>query len=463
MSGEYDAFDVTQLWQMVDAARRDLPSSREQISAWWRAHGMLDQHVRALRSCRDQLAALWPPESNAASAAYLTELDRLVTAAEQTSKAAQTNATHIGYVADAIEQAHRKLKPIYEEYVKNEGKLAEYQSQLDTAGAVGAGVGQHYAGSLGNRLGGALGKGALDLFTSPPVEDGRQAELSRQARAAMTELGGAARDGNNRVETPPEYRPPATREEGPVRQIDDDSDRAIRPPVIDPPPHRRDDADARSDRPGYIEGSPPPGGPTMVLTPEGDEPPAGAEDRGPVLTTVNPPVPPPPGPPVPPGPPGGGPPPPGTGPGIGNGPLGIMGPPPITPSGVPTGPAGAPARFPGGQPPGGPGGIPPGGVIGGRPATGPGAPMPGVGGGAAGRAASRVNPVGGVIGPPGAAGGGVPGARAPRGRSGEDDADQRRWDPDNPWEVEEGVAPAIEPSRGTSRHEPGGGVIGKDR
>jgi hypothetical protein len=50
-----------------------------------------------------------------------------------------------------------------------------------------------------------------------------------------------------------------------------------------------------------------------------------------------------------------------------------------------------------------------------------------------------------------------------RGRQTGDEQDTRHWDPDNPWAVEEGVAPEIEPNRTVGRHEPGTGVIGKDR
>jgi hypothetical protein len=50
-----------------------------------------------------------------------------------------------------------------------------------------------------------------------------------------------------------------------------------------------------------------------------------------------------------------------------------------------------------------------------------------------------------------------------RGRRGDStDEHGHSGDPDNPWEVEEGVPPVIEPKAGESRHEPGPGVIGMD-
>lgn len=503
MADDYAAHDVRQLWQMVESARAQLPSSREQIAAWQRAHSMLDQHVTTLRACRTQLAELWPPQENAASAAYLAELDRLLDAAGKTAEAAQNNATHIGYVADAIEQAHAKLTPIYQEYLANAQKLADYQQQIDAAGDVGAGIGERLAGDLGKQAGHTLGEGAMELFTSPPVAEGRQEELNRQARAIMRELSGVARDGSERVQPPPEYVPPVDRTgrsptEDEIR--DDPTDRAVPPPVIDRPPYARLEHEwaekpDKPDKPGQVDGHPPLRNDfVVVLEPDalGLEP-AGTDDQGPLLSAVTPPQAPPTGPSGTPGaPPGAGSPSPsgaGPGPGLGVPPRPIVGVPAVgTGASLPHGTVGGPGRIPVGVNPIGTGPattVPPGGVIGARPGGVP----PGGAGGPVGGAPPRVNPVGGVIGPPGgataarptgggrpaggagpAAGGGrptgsggpvVPGAR--RGRRDEEATDRRRWDPDNPWAVEEGVAPAIEPSRQVDRHDPGTGIIGKDR
>jgi hypothetical protein len=101
------------------------------------------------------------------------------------------------------------------------------------------------------------------------------------------------------------------------------------------------------------------------------------------------------------------------------------------------------------------------GMIGG-PAGVMGAPVGGV---------QRVNPVGGVIGQqPGgrpAGVGQVPAAGMlggpqgqPRNRAAA--AEGKGWDPDNPWAVEEGVAPVISPDV-TRAVDPGPGIIGMDR
>ncbi|MFD0974411.1 MCP four helix bundle domain-containing protein, partial [Plantactinospora endophytica] len=402
---------IPRLWRLVDAARQRLQPSRDQVAAWERASSMLGGHASRLQDCRNQLAGLWPPEQNAASAAYMVELDRLIEASRQTSTAAQNNATHIGHVADAIEQARTKLEPIYNEYLENQRKLADYQRQVELAGDVGGVVGGA-AGSrfgltaLGQKAGDFLGEGAMTLLTDPPVSDAQQAALVARARAVQVEMDGAARDGGGRIQPPPEYLPPPVPRGDDARQFDDDSDGTVRPPVVNPPPRRRAEAEREESRPGFIEGTPPPDLHTE-LTPEQVTPPRYPVDDGPTLTGVAPPTtaPPPPVAPVPPGPPVGAPPPvspvvpptigvppplggpPGTGPGLG---------------GVPRS-TGAPGKVPGFGP-AATTGVPPGGVIGARPGGGVAVPPGGVGAPRAGGVPRGINPVGGVIGPPGASG-----------------------------------------------------------
>jgi hypothetical protein len=109
--------------------------------------------------------------------------------------------------------------------------------------------------------------------------------------------------------------------------------------------------------------------------------------------------------------------------------------------------------------------MPPGGVIGGVPGGGlgqPGATRPG---------ARRINPVGGVIGEgrqgPAASGRSAgrgtgahgtlseePFAQAGNRRGRHDQNGGNYWDPDNPWETDEGVDPVVLPPR-EQRIDPG--------
>ncbi|NJC70599.1 hypothetical protein HC031_12865 [Planosporangium thailandense] len=503
--GDYGVFDVKQLYTMVDAAKQGLPQTRAQIQAWQRAEGMLRGHADTLRGYRADLVAQWPPDENAASAAYLHHLDNLLDAVDATANAAGTNARLLDHVAGEIERTHDTVTPLYHEYVANEKKLAAYHAELNAAqaagGAAGAAAGQVAGGpvagglvsSAGRVVGGFLGKGAMELFTSPPVPDGRQAQLNQQARTAMATLAGTAQDASSHMEMPPSYTPPMPGRGGETPHPytpGGSSGGAVRPPAIAPPAHTRASytsvapVGAGTDQPGGADGTSP--APVLSGGTNGPSPVTGPV-VGPASQTSNPAT--------------------DVTAGLTTG-L-VLGVPSVYGAldGTlrPTTPRAATAE-PGlgvEKPVGtrlGPGGraLPPGGVLGGEPGLNN-ATVRGAGG------ARRVNPVGGVLGqdeagvrggvrpaagepiaetgggvrarggaavagePVAQAGGGVRGRGGPgvlggqrRGHGG-DDGEERTWDPDNPWAVADGVAPVIEPDEQPRSHDAGPGVIGIDR
>jgi hypothetical protein len=60
----------------------------------------------------------------------------------------------------------------------------------------------------------------------------------------------------------------------------------------------------------------------------------------------------------------------------------------------------------------------------------------------------------------GAGNAGLTGAAGRGNRRARGEDDQAGFDPDNPWEVAEGVDPVITPGRDDPRHDPGPNVIG---
>ncbi|MEV6602437.1 hypothetical protein AB0M36_37150 [Actinoplanes sp. NPDC051346] len=500
---EYSSYDIKQLFAMVTAAKQTLGQSHEQIQAWTRAQQMLDRHWTALQGFRTQLAAKWPPDQNAASAAYLLELDRLLNAVTQTAQAAISNAIQIGYVTEAITQAHTTLETLHREYVDNEAKIDRYNNMVD---AVGTG-----ASAVHGPLGGFVAKGITKAVTSSPVDDGRQDQLQQQARQAMDTLSGAAHDASVNMTTPPDYMPPDVAVDPGDTSLGNSSTGggAQRPPTIDPPAHTR----AHLTAPGHVESGA--GGNGDTATGTGSHPapgdagaPSGGASQPPArgtglqLAGVITPVPPPPTPLPPP----------------------VTGPPTLPgPTPIPPVPGIAPLP-----------GFTSGGRVAVNPTTAGGTRVVGTSGGAGGRAlppggriegvtglpqqrggqlggsragVQRVNPVGGVIGaqrgnsvgggvgaqrgnPVGgvtstqrgnSVGRGIGAQRGPSGsgvplpansgvtgmargrRSGGSDPDHgRQWDPDNPWAVIEGVAPVIEPDPADTV-DPGPGIIGLHR
>jgi hypothetical protein len=445
---EYGAYDIKQLWQMVDAAKQGLQPSYAQVAALDRAQQMLSGHAQSLETAREQLAAKWPPEANAASAAYLTELDRLIAAVKDTALSCAINVFHINTVSDAIVQAHETLKPLHDEYVKNEGALAKYDAEIN---AVGVGASAIPGGST-------VAKGVARLFTSPPVEDGRQDELTKQAQQAMISLSGAAQDGATYIKPPAPYDPPTVNNsflEDP-KQIGSSGDTGgtTRPPTITSPSHARTPSSTSA---------------TREISSGSNSTPSGS-DAGPILSGSTPaPVQPTPTPAAP------------VGPGIGIGSP--------SPAVSPAGPLPS-ILFTEGAPNGSYGGrissdlLREEAGISRRPFGGTGTPRSGVISDAPDvnetrpSTPSRVNPPGGVIAQQPGVGGragsqgtgnrmgartGMTDSHVGRRRRGTGETGGRQWDPDNPWEVDDGVDPIILPSTPPARIDPGPGIIGFDR
>jgi hypothetical protein len=443
----YGSYDVRQLWQMVDTAKRTVAESHQQIRAWNIAHQMLEGHHEKLRSLRNQLEQLWPPAENPASAAYLGHLDGLLLAVDQTSVASKANADQAVFVTQAIDDAHAALTPLRDEYDRNEQKLASYKAQIDTVGQTATIV-----GGFGTGL---LVKGGAKIFTSPPVDDGRQDEINRLARDAMAPLSGAAQDADWNMIPPPEYKPPTVETKADITHLGEDSDGgALRPPPVAPPAHTNYASDRSA---GHGPGRSVPAGGREA--PDGSRPP---RNDGPILSGGAMGAPPPPDnvttpPPAPP------PPQPGGGTGSPPRPVIGMGPPfgglrpwaggGTTPPPMPMPPGGARLDLEAGRIRGA---LPSGSILG--MTAGDGIVS---GGGTSGR---RVNPVGGLLGRE--AGASASGQLAGGGirRAGKNDGRKRpTWDPDNPWAVDHGVAPVIEPAAEPDFRDPGPGVIGIDR
>ncbi|GAB1690757.1 hypothetical protein [Krasilnikovia sp. M28-CT-15] len=495
----YSGFDVKQLFAMVDAAQSSLAPSHAQVDALNRAQQMLSAHQQALRNARAQLADRWPPETNAASNAYLVELDRLITAVGDTALTCAVNVLHINLVSDAIVASHKAVKPLYDEYVANESALAKYEQDVHEFGD----------GAKDIPFGKSIAEGAKRLFSDPPVADGRQDELTQRVRQEMTSLAGAAQDGAARIQPPTPYVPPkvSPSQAAGEQKIGGSGGRstggAVRPPRIDPPAHTRTSPDGDTPTlggsggggvPSPIGGAHPvPSGVHPGLS--GSGPALAGGIAAPVLPAPVHPVPAPGVGPVPAPPPAAGGGLPGLLPGLA-GPVAGFG--PVGPGGGIAGgvPAGRPGALPnssgplGGLRNGVIGGVPgAGGISGQGGVPGPGgirgtSGIPGLGGagsgglGAGAGARPRINPVGGVIGQQHEASAGSPGrgpggrvagsagmAGAPGGRRGRggEPADGQRWDPDNPWETAEGVDPVIAPEQSSGQVDPGPGIIGLHR
>jgi hypothetical protein len=416
----WDALDVPALWTMV--AGEDDESHWRHVRAWWTTENMLLGYRKRLEACRDALMAKWPPERSEAAGAFVRRVNEMIISVNQTLDTASKNAGGLIGVSSALMAAKRELKPIYDQWRQNEDiEGTTYLVDSDTVPV---------------------------QSVIPDLGDNWRGKLNEAARKVVSDSEQALFESARRMEPPPSFRPiidPPVPDDGGNAPATHASGGGLRPPVIPPP---------------TLQG-PPGAGP--ILT-------GGSNPLVPQPPYPGVPVPPN-GPPTPGGPgPGGGPwfvPTPPTGPGLPPGRVLEPGGPPgriLEPGGPasrgrlpgPAGEFGTQGRFPGTtagerMP------LAPGGVIGPQ-----GGARTTAGGRPTGGAGRRVNPVGGVIGS--GASGVTPSGHTFQIR---DPAESRRRgrrerDPNDPWAVDEGVPPVIEPGP-EPRHDPGPGVIGIDR
>jgi hypothetical protein len=433
----WNVHEMDSLWSAV--ANQETTQHWKLLRGWQTSYELTLQHLSDVKRYRDNLAVAWPPEKSPAAAAYVGQLNGLIDYLQGTYDAAVANHSAFSGATMALADSRRKVKALYDEYKLNQGRIDDHKAKLAAAPS------------------GGLAGAAARQNMKPPVSDQRQQELTWQARSIMFGLSSEVSQAHTAITKPATYLPNA------IRSGERDKDGGSNSPPPLPPIFAPSAASSSSGGSGGGSVTPivgtAPSGPPMSATPH----------SGLVLggTSPTPTVPPPitTGPAIPPGQTI-------TSPGPINPPIGM---PPI--SNGPSRPGGAgfmpnPMQSGGIAKPGGsstPAGamrsMPPGGVIGGL----NGAAL----GQSAARSPQRVSPVGGVISPGGGgaqraghnagARGGMPmGGIGSRSQQHSSDGDySSTWDPNNPWQTDEGVAPVVIP-RAEQRIDPGP-AIGFDR
>jgi hypothetical protein len=410
----WSSASVIDMWLAV--GNQETTPHWELLTGWRKSYELTQQHMAAVKNYRENLATAWPPEKSAASAAYIERLDGLIEHLQHTYDAAVANYGAFSSATLALSSARNDLEKVVDEYLANQGKLAAFEKEQAEKPATG----------------GLMRRPAL----SPPVADGRQAQLEAQARTIMFGLSAEVIQARAQIAQPPEYVPGLV--------VDDDTTdfggTGHTPPPIPPIVPITPGSDTSGSAAGFSHGPAsshgnqapnatpntprPPGlvlGGADVVTPP--PPTALTPSHAPVVGgTPNPPV-------------------------VPTGPF----------TGVPVGPSPSPfSSTPGrghsaipGQPMKA---MPPGGIIGTTPTMGLGQP------GSGSRPMSSVNPVGGLLNPNNPSGTRGPVGRAqpagahPFGTMGarcasdnDDHENTKRWDPDNPWETAKGVDPIVRP------------------
>lgn len=420
----------------------DTANHWKQVAGWRKVCDLAQIHLGRLHEYRRGLAEAWPPETSAASSTYLAELDELIAKVKHTHDAAAANYTALSAATQAISTTRAALRKIYEEYAPKLQQKQAYESMAADPKAV-----------MGNRV------------TESPVTDTELERLNVQARAMMFSLSGELQQAQATLQKPPVVRSPI--QSGDPDALGVTPTAPIIPPIVPiPMPTSGSLVTTRPAAPDVATPIPQQQGVGPVLGSAGtglasSSTAANATGSSPPVSTGSHP-----GPGLPPSAP------------ISSRPGG----PPSTGSQPLSGSLNRPQTSPP-TPPLRP--MTPGGVIGGTPGLGMGTLGPGA------AQPRKVNPIGGVIGgggagtgPTGGAGsrpgggrtstpvhggptpiGGAPslgsnaGIGLPPGRQGQhqrvDDDEARRWDPDNPWETNQGVNPVVRSGEDQGPIDPG--------
>ncbi|MBU2662903.1 hypothetical protein KOI35_05220 [Actinoplanes bogorensis] len=426
----------------------DTDKHYELLTGWKRSADLINEHRWQVQNYRDNLAAAWPPATNKASEAYISRLNELIANLEETYEAAIANHDAFASATLSISLAQKKMDEIAREYLGNEQALADFNAKKANT----SGQPQPSPSPSGEQ---------------PPFAPGRQEELHQQAVVLLSGVSGDLAQAQVSIRTPTPYRQILTDDTKHINEGQPYTAPPI-PPIT--PVYPGGSASAPStQRPSTTF-------PTNTLPPAATAPPVtsgaqpglvlGGANQVPLAPSLTPPgingVP-------SPSPSGGAP---GL---IGN--TGMLPPgngylPPANPSAVPpvsnlgrsvNGPREGFIRPGNAISGGGLHAMPPGGLIGTVPGGGIAQP------GSTRSAINRVNPVGGMI------GGSEPQTRSSthsnalsghlsgttplghvggrRGSNGSE-SESTNWDPDNPWETAEGVAPVVLPPR-EKRIDPG--------
>ncbi|MTK01366.1 hypothetical protein FF096_04855 [Micromonospora sp. CP22] len=125
---EWHLMNVADMWACLQGHHPD--SHWRHVAGWRKVAELAGQHLATLKSYRARLAQVWPPETNAASHAYLAKLDELIEQVLRTQAAASTNQTALSAATQALSSSRTEIQKLYDEYA---AKLRQRRAWEETA------------------------------------------------------------------------------------------------------------------------------------------------------------------------------------------------------------------------------------------------------------------------------------------------------------------------------------------
>jgi hypothetical protein len=150
------------------------------LDGWKQSYELLNAHKWQVESYRDALATAWPPEKSEAAQAYVGRLNEMLANLDQTYEAAMQNHRAFADATLSISLAQSDFDRIDQEYAGNQTLLNAFESKMaqDTT---------------------------TTEKSTPPVADGRQEELRLQAAARLSSVSTDLAQAQAQIRQPVKY------------------------------------------------------------------------------------------------------------------------------------------------------------------------------------------------------------------------------------------------------------------
>jgi hypothetical protein len=110
----WGSYNTPRLWAMVKD--EDDPEAWRQVAAWGAIAGAMKDQRALLLKAREALATAWPPEQNKSSEAFVGEVDKLIARMDAAKTEADDTATGLANILEALRQAKDGIEPLWEQY-----------------------------------------------------------------------------------------------------------------------------------------------------------------------------------------------------------------------------------------------------------------------------------------------------------------------------------------------------------
>jgi hypothetical protein len=178
----WQSHDTLSMWRMLEPQQTD--SHWRHVSGLRRMAELTAAHVGRLKQYRDNLAQAWPPERSKASQAFIARLDYLIEHVGKTHEVAAANYTTVSTATAAMQAARGDVEKLHAEYMTKLQALKDHENLIQAERAS-----QLPGTSIG----------------PPPVTEADLEGVNMRARKVMSELSTTLVLAHSRLQRPAPY------------------------------------------------------------------------------------------------------------------------------------------------------------------------------------------------------------------------------------------------------------------